>query len=59
MIKKKKEKKRNLSLFLPNTTVLYWTPLTFIVWTKAVFKISSFMFHRRKKVIQVWNDVSE
>ncbi len=27
----------------------------FVVWTKTFFKISSFMF-RRKKVIQVWND---
>ncbi len=42
--------------------MLFWTPLTFIVWIKIgktfFFKISSFMLHGRKKVIQVWNDVN-
>lgn len=39
-------------------SVLYWRPLTWIVWMKTVetyFKSSSFVFHRIKKVIQVWN----
>ncbi len=26
-------------------------------WLPKFFKISSFMFHRRKKVKQVWNDM--
>ncbi len=27
-----------------------------IVWLPTFFKLSSFVFHRRKKSIQVWND---
>ncbi len=39
--------------------VWFWTPLTFIIWAKTAetfHKITSFVFCRRKKVIQVWND---
>ncbi len=40
--------------------MLFWTPLTFNVWTKTAkgfFQISSFVFHHR--VIQVCNDTPE
>lgn len=36
-------------------SVLFWTPLTFTVWTETVetfYKMSSFVFH-----IQVWNNM--
>ncbi len=35
----------------------FWWPLTSIVWTKNYF-IISFVFHRRKKVILDWIDMS-
>ncbi len=37
-------------------TELFWTPLTFTVWTKTFFTITSFVFCKRKTVIEVWND---
>jgi len=54
----------NSDYFYDNLIVLFWprhpqSPSTPIVWKRAAwtfFEISSFMFHRRKKVVQVWND---
>jgi len=43
-----------------NESPMFLTPLTFILWTKTTetfFNISSFVLHRRKKVIEVWNDM--
>ncbi len=38
----------------PNSFGSYWVSLN-SVWLPTSFKISSFMFRRRKKCIQVWN----
>jgi len=29
---------------------IFWDPIDFHIWTKTIFKISSFVFHKRNKV---------
>lgn len=55
-------KKMMLSFFCPYNEsqwdlMLFWIPLTCIVWAQTFLKISSLMFHRAKKVVHIWNNM--
>jgi len=45
-----------LSIFFFSYYGSQWGPST--VWLPIFFKISSFVFSRRKKFIQVWNNLT-
>ncbi len=59
MLNTKEDILKNQIVLVPirerNTMEVKGDPST--VWLQAFFKISSFMFNIKKKLIQVWNDI--